>query len=104
MARVALLVPVKWFTKSVVLLLLALVFFMKIQTALVMIFCGFAVNSFLKWLYFRVPISRLIAKLRHKVSRNNDNLVPAVQHSASMAIDQATIDEQDDSTGKPVHK
>jgi len=87
-----------------VLLLLALVFFMKIQAALVLIFCGFAANSFVKWVYFKVPISRFIAKLRHKVSRNNDNLVPAVQHSASMAIDQATIDEQDDSVGGSVHK
>jgi len=79
----------------VLLLLLALVFY--IQTALVVIFCGFAANSFVKWLYVRVPISRYIAKLRHKVSHNNDNLVPAAQNSASIAIDQATIDEQDDS-------
>jgi len=87
-----------------VLLLLALVFFMKIQTALVLIFCGFAVNSFVKWLYFRVPISRYIAKLRHKVSHNNDNLVPAAQHSASIAIDQAKIDEQDNSAGGRVQR
>ena len=79
----------------VLLLLLALVFY--IQTALVVIFCGFAANSFVKWLYFRVPISRFIAKLKHKASHNNDNLVPAAQHSTSIAIDQATIDEQDGS-------
>jgi len=76
-----------------VLLLLALVVVMKIQTALVLVFCGFAVNSFIKWLYFRVPISRSIAKLRHRVSHNNDNLVPAAQHSAPIAIDQAKVDE-----------
>ena len=75
----------------VLLLLLALVFY--IQTALVVIFCGFAANSFVKWLYFRVPISRFIAKLKHKVSHNNDNLVPAAQHSASIAIDEAKVDE-----------
>ena len=86
----------------VLLLLLALVFF--IQTALVVIFCGFAANSFVKWLYFRVPISRSIAKLRHKVSHNHDNLVPAVQHLGSIAIDHAKIDEQDDNAGGPVHK
>ena len=86
----------------VLLVLLALVFF--IQTALVVFFCGFAANSFVKWLYFRIPISRFIAKLRHKVSHNNNNFVPAVQHSGSMAIDQATIDEQDDSVGGSVHK
>jgi len=86
-----------------VLLLLAFVIW-NIQAAMVLIFCGFAANSFMKWLYFRVPISLYIAKLRHKVSHNNDNLVPAVQHSGSMAIDHAKIDEQDDSTGGPVHK
>jgi len=79
----------------VLLLLLALVFF--IQTALVVVFCGFAANSFVKWLYFRVPISRIISKLRHEVSSDKDQLIPAVQHSASMAIDQAKIDEQHDS-------
>jgi CDP-diacylglycerol--serine O-phosphatidyltransferase len=79
-----------------VLLLLAFVWW-NIQVALVLIFCGFAANSFVKWLYFRVPISRSIAKLRHKISHNNDNLVPAAQHSASMVIDQPKIDEQDDS-------
>jgi CDP-diacylglycerol--serine O-phosphatidyltransferase len=86
-----------------VLLLLAFVWW-NIQVALVLIFCGFAANSFVRWLYFRVPISRSIAKLRHKVSRNNDNLVPAAQHSASIAIDEAKIDEQDDSVGGSVHK
>ncbi len=86
-----------------VLLLLAFVWW-NIQVALVLIFCGFAAKSFVKWLYFRVPISRFIAKLRHKVNHNNDNLVPAAQHSVSMAIDQAKIDEQDDSAGGPVHK
>jgi len=86
-----------------VLLLLAFVWW-NIQVAMVVIFCGFAANSFMKWLYFRVPISRSIAKLRHKASGNNDNLVPAAQHSASMAIDQAKIDEQHDSAGGSVHK
>jgi CDP-diacylglycerol--serine O-phosphatidyltransferase len=82
-----------------VLLLLALVFFMKIQAALVLIFCGFAANSFMKWLYFRVPISRYIAKLRHQLSRNHEEFVPAAQHSASIAIDEAKTDEQENSVG-----
>jgi len=86
-----------------VLLLLAFVWW-NIQVAMVVIFCGFAANSFMKWLYFRVPISRSIAKLRHKASHNNDNLIPAAQHSASMAIDQAKIDEQHDIAGGSVHK
>jgi len=86
-----------------VLLLLAFVWW-NIQVAMVVIFCGFAVNSFLKWLYFKVPVSRYITKLRHKVSHNDDDLVPAAQHSAPIAIDQAKIDQQDENTGGPTHK
>ena len=80
-------------------LLLMVFIFVSIQAALVLIFCGFAANSFLKWLYFRFPVSRFIVKLRHKLSRHNDNLVPAAQHSASIAIDEATVDEQDKDVG-----
>jgi CDP-diacylglycerol--serine O-phosphatidyltransferase len=73
------------------LLLLALIFF--IQTALVVIFCGFAANSFLRWLYYRISASRFFAGLRHKVIPDKNNLVPASQHSASIAIDEAKVDE-----------
>jgi hypothetical protein len=75
-----------------VLLLLAFAWW-NIQVAMVVIFCGFAANSFVKWLYYRVPISRSIAKLRHRVSHNNDNLVPAVEQPSSIAIDEAVVDE-----------
>jgi CDP-diacylglycerol--serine O-phosphatidyltransferase len=80
-----------------VLLLLALVWVMKIQTALVIIFCGFAANSFVKWLYLRVPISRIISKFRHEVNADKNQLVPASQHPASMTVDKAQIEEQDES-------
>jgi CDP-diacylglycerol--serine O-phosphatidyltransferase len=80
-----------------VLLLLALVFFMKIQTALVLIFCGFAASSFVKWFYLRVPVLRFLARWSPKIIRANDNLAPAAQHSTSMAVDEAQIDERDDS-------
>jgi CDP-diacylglycerol--serine O-phosphatidyltransferase len=73
------------------LLLLALIFF--VQTVLVVIFCGFAANSFLRWLYYRISASRFFAGLRHKVIPDKDNLVPAAQHSASIAIDEAKVDE-----------
>jgi len=73
------------------LLLLALIFF--IQTALVVIFCGFAANSFLRWLYYRISASRFFAGLRHKVIPDKKNLVPAAQHSASIAINEAKVDE-----------
>ena len=77
-----------------VLLLLAFVICAKIQVALVVIFCGFAASSFVKWLYFRSPISRFIAKFSPKAIRNKDNIVPAAQHSALMAVDEAKIGEK----------
>ena len=80
----------------VLLLLLALIFF--IQTALVVIFCGFAANSFVKWLYNRASASRTLTRLRHKINPDH-NLVPAAQHSASVAIDGATVGEQDKGSG-----
>ncbi len=79
----------------VLLLLLALVFF--IQTALLVIFCGFAANSFVKWLYFRVPILRFLAKWGSEVTRNKDGFVPAAEHSAPGLLDKAQIDEAGDS-------
>jgi CDP-diacylglycerol--serine O-phosphatidyltransferase len=79
-----------------VLLLLAFVIW-NIQAALVLIFCGFAASSFVKWLYLRVPILRFLARWSPKVIRNKDNLAPAAQHSASMAVDETQINEQDDS-------
>ena len=66
-----------------VLLLLAFVIW-SIQAALVLIFCGFAASSFVKWLYY-------------KVIRNKGNLVSAAQHPAVMAADEAQITGQDDS-------
>jgi CDP-diacylglycerol--serine O-phosphatidyltransferase len=75
----------------VLLLLLALWFF--IQTALVLIFCGFAANSFVRWLYFRVSASRFFARLSHKVIPDKNNLVQAAQNSASIAIDKAKVDK-----------
>jgi CDP-diacylglycerol--serine O-phosphatidyltransferase len=80
-----------------VLLLAFVIWVLNIQAALVLIFCGFAASSFVRWLYFRVPISRSIARLRHKVSHNNDNFVPAAEHSAPMAADNTQIDEAGDS-------
>jgi hypothetical protein len=77
---------------------------MKIQTALVLIFCGFAANSFMKWLYLRVPISRILSKLRHEVDGDKDQLVPAAQHSTPIAIDEAQIEEKDKGFGESVSK
>jgi len=64
-----------------VLLLLAFVIW-NIQAALVLIFCGFAASSFVKWLYY-------------KVIRNKHNLVSAA-NSALTTVDNGQIADQDD--------
>jgi len=51
-----------------VLLLLALLFFYH-QIVFVLMFCGFAASSLVRWLYFRVPVSKHIARWRHKAIR-----------------------------------
>jgi CDP-diacylglycerol--serine O-phosphatidyltransferase len=79
-----------------VLLLLAFLWWAR-QVALVLIFCGFAASSFVKWLYQRVPILRVLVKWIPKVIRNKGNLIPAAQHFDAKAIDEAQIDQQDDS-------
>jgi CDP-diacylglycerol--serine O-phosphatidyltransferase len=67
-----------------VLLLLAFVILNIQYAALVLIFCGFAASSFVKWLYY-------------KVIRNKGNLVSAVQHPAVIAANEAQVAGQDDS-------
>ena len=64
-----------------VLLLLAFVIW-NIQAALVLIFCGFAASSFVKWFYY-------------KVIRNKHNLVSAA-HSALTTVDETRIADHDD--------
>jgi CDP-diacylglycerol--serine O-phosphatidyltransferase len=66
-----------------VLLLLAFVIW-NIQAALVLIFCGFAASSFVKWFYY-------------KVIRNKHNLVSAA-HSALTTVDNGQIAHQDNIT------
>jgi CDP-diacylglycerol--serine O-phosphatidyltransferase len=67
-----------------VLLLLAFVIW-NIQAALVLIFCGFAASSFLKWFYYKI--------IRHK-----SNLVSTQQRLALMGVDHADTDGHDDSS------
>ncbi len=63
-----------------VLLLLAFVIW-SIQAALVLIFCGFAASSFVKWFYY-------------KVIRNINYPVPAARRSALTNVDKAPIADQ----------
>lgn len=56
-----------------VLLLLAFLAWNR-QVALVLIFCGFAAGSFVKWLYLRIHVSRFLAKLSPWPGRNDEIL------------------------------
>jgi len=75
------------------LLLLALVFWLKIQAAMAIIFCGFAASSFIRWFYIRVQKLGLSAQWHHKIIRNEDDLIPATPHSAFTAGDESHADD-----------
>ncbi len=82
-----------------VLLLLALLFSYP-QIALVLAFCGFAASSLVRWIYFRVPVSRFLARWSPKAIRNEDSLIPSAQHSSLAAGDKAPDETHNDSTGR----
>jgi len=67
-----------------VLLLLAFVYGCGIQAALVLIFCGFAASSFMKWFYYKV-----IRNINYPVSAAN---------SALTTVDKGQIADQDNIT------
>ncbi len=75
-------------------LLLAFFVWWKIQVALVVIFCGFAANSFVKWLYFRILLSRVPVKWRLKAIHDQGTILPAAGHSA-LVTDQPPTDQRD---------
>jgi phosphatidylserine synthase len=54
-----------------ILLLLAFVIW-NLQAALVLIFCGFALSSFGKWLYTKTPIRRLHLNLLEETQHNRE--------------------------------
>ena len=61
------------------------------EAALVVIFCGFAASSFVKWLYSRVRVSKLLARFGHGTIRNDEVLVPsAASHSSAVAAEEST--------------
>jgi CDP-diacylglycerol--serine O-phosphatidyltransferase len=75
------------------LLLLAFIVVTSIQAALVLVFCGFAAGSFVRWLYYRVLNLRSLTRLRHRINPKQNNLIAAAQHSALMATDEAEADK-----------
>ena len=59
-----------------VLLLLAFLAWNR-QVALVLIFCGFAASSFVKWLYFRTSVSKFLSRINPWPGRNEEILAPS---------------------------
>ena len=82
-----------------VLLLFAFLYWNR-QIAFVLIFCGFAASSFVKWLYFRVPVSEYLARWSPKAIRNEDGLIVSAQHSSLVAGDKAPDETHNDSTSR----
>lgn len=78
-------------------LLLLVFLYWYLQTALVVIFCGFAASSFVKWLYYRVIVSRFLRKWTHKGSRDERGIVAAAQGSDS------TVAPDGQTNGKDPH-
>lgn len=76
-------------------LLLVFIVWWKIQVALVVIFCGFAGGSFMRWFYFRVLVSRVPAKWRLKAIHDEGTLVPAASEHSALAADQSPADRRD---------
>ncbi|UCE48818.1 MAG: phosphatidylcholine/phosphatidylserine synthase [Phycisphaerales bacterium] len=71
------------------LLLLAFLLALSRQVAFVLIFCGFAASSFVKWLYFRMHVSKLLARLSPWSIRSDEVLVrPSAGHSTASAVDK----------------
>ncbi len=59
-----------------VLLLLALLFFYH-QIAFVLLFCGFAATSLVRWLYYIVPVSKYFARWSPGAIHHEDSLIAA---------------------------
>jgi CDP-diacylglycerol--serine O-phosphatidyltransferase len=56
--------------------LLVLVFLSwKLQWALMLMFCGFATSSVLKWLYYKSGIPRHVTVLQHKAEKDDDKQI-----------------------------
>jgi CDP-diacylglycerol--serine O-phosphatidyltransferase len=77
-----------------VLLLLAFVIW-NIQVALVVIFCGFAASSFMRWFYFRILVSRIPAKWRLKEIHDEGTFIPATSDHSALVTDHAPTDQRD---------
>jgi len=58
-----------------VLLLLLFLFSLKVEGTLVLIFCGFALSSLMKWLYFRSGVIKYFPGLQHKHQKHDSEQI-----------------------------
>jgi len=66
------------------------------EVALMLMFCGFAASSFVKWIYLRVPILKYFARWSPKAIRNGNSGIPAARHSSAAGGDEAPGEVHDE--------
>jgi CDP-diacylglycerol--serine O-phosphatidyltransferase len=76
-------------------LLLLVFLYWYLQAALVLIFCGFAASSFVRWLYLRIFVSRFLSRWTHKDHRGDAGLIPAAQGTHGTLVEQGHTHEED---------
>ena len=60
------------------------------EMALVLIFCGFAASSFVKWLYSRIPVSRLLVRFSPGAIHSDDALIASsAGHSPANSLEES---------------
>jgi len=79
-------------------LLLLVFLYWYLQAALVLIFCGFAASSFVKWFYSRIFVTHFLRKPPHKDGRDEAGLVPTAQDSRLTVLAEGHADERDRDT------
>jgi len=79
--------------------LLLVFLYWYLQAALVLIFCGFAASSFVKWFYFKFFVSRSLGGWIHKGSRDERELVPAAQGPDGAVVPDGHTHEKDHQAG-----
>jgi phosphatidylserine synthase len=76
-------------------LLLLVFLYWYLQAALVLIFCGFAASSFVKWFYYRVIVTRFLKRRTYKGDRDEAGLVPTAQDSRLTVVAKGHTNERD---------
>ena len=75
-------------------LLLLVFLYWYLQAALVLIFCGFAASSFVKWFYYKVIVSRFLKKWIPSGIRDGADLIPVTDGAPVTVVDEGRTDEK----------